>query len=181
MEVTRDLACIGRGAALRSYWAHVAVPLRGAVQQRASVVHGDAGLKQFPVGADVGSALPVPMEVRTGEDAVLPIAHFPYRDVRDNSLLLDQPAEELARPIGRVRGKAPWFQRELRRSGYFPLSVSLTPPTAFWIFPAAWSALPSDSSLASPSTLPAISLVLPLISFADPSTRSLSMISSSKT
>jgi hypothetical protein len=32
--------------------------------------------------------------------------------VRDNFLLLDQPAEELARPIGGVRGKAPCFQIE---------------------------------------------------------------------
>src|SRR5262249_25971365 len=37
--------------------------LRGAVQQGASVVHGAAGLKQFPIGADVGPALPVPAEV----------------------------------------------------------------------------------------------------------------------
>src|ERR1700726_2887274 len=55
MDIARDLARIGRGAALRSYWAHVAVPLRGAVQQRASVVHGAAGLKQFPIWADVGA------------------------------------------------------------------------------------------------------------------------------
>ena len=32
MQVARDLARIGRGAALRSYRAHVAVPLRRAVQ-----------------------------------------------------------------------------------------------------------------------------------------------------
>jgi hypothetical protein len=50
MDIARDLARIRRGAALRSYWAHVAVPLRGAVQQGASVVHGTAGLKQFPIG-----------------------------------------------------------------------------------------------------------------------------------
>src|SRR6201984_2995848 len=37
---------------------------------------------------------------------------LPYRDVQDNFLLLNQPAEALARPIGRVRGKAPWFQIE---------------------------------------------------------------------
>src|ERR1700720_2282208 len=55
-------------------------------------------------------ALPVPVEVRTGEDAVLPITHLPYRDVRDNFLPLDQPAEELARPVGGVRGEPPWFQ-----------------------------------------------------------------------
>ncbi len=60
----------------------------------------------------VGSALPVPVEVRTGEDAVLPIAHFPYRDVRDNFLLFDQPTEKLARPIGRVRGEPPRLQIE---------------------------------------------------------------------
>src|SRR5215470_1109195 len=48
MQVARDLARIGRGAALRSYGAHVAVPLRGAVQQGASVVYGAADVKQFP-------------------------------------------------------------------------------------------------------------------------------------
>src|ERR1700745_948381 len=112
MEVARDLARIGRGAALRSYWANIAVPLRGAVEQRTSVVHSAAGPQQFPVGADVGPALPVPVEVRTGEDAVLPIALLPYRDVRDNFLRLDQPAEELARPIGRVRGEVAWFSIE---------------------------------------------------------------------
>src|ERR1700731_5356965 len=104
MDIARDPAPIGRCAALRSYWAHVAVPLRGAVQQRASVVHSAAGL---PIWADVGPALPVPVEVRTGEDAVLPITHLPYRDMRDNFLPLDQPAEELARPVGRVRGEPP--------------------------------------------------------------------------
>ena len=77
MDIARDLARIRRGAALRSYWAHVAVPLGGAVQQGTSVVHGAAGLKQFPIGADVGPALPVPVEVRTGENAVLPIAPIP--------------------------------------------------------------------------------------------------------
>lgn len=32
--------------------------------------------------------------------------------MRDNFLLLDQPAQKLARPIGGVRGKPPWFQIE---------------------------------------------------------------------
>ena len=36
MEVARDLARIGRGAALRSYWANIAVPLRGAVELAAT-------------------------------------------------------------------------------------------------------------------------------------------------
>src|SRR5580704_6609993 len=62
--------------------------------------------------ADIGSTLPVPVEVRTGEDAVLPIALLPHRDVRDDFLLLDQPAEELARPIGCVRGEPPRPQIE---------------------------------------------------------------------
>src|SRR5580693_2344500 len=75
-------------------------------------MHGAAGLQQFPAGADVGSAFPVPVEIRTGEDAVLPIALLPHRDVRDDFLLLDQPAEELARPIGGVRGEPPRPQIE---------------------------------------------------------------------
>src|SRR4030088_1234291 len=46
------------------------------------------------------------------QDAVLPIALLPHRDVRDDFLFLDQPAEELARPIGRVRGEPPRPQAE---------------------------------------------------------------------
>ncbi len=64
MEVARDLACVGRGAALRSDRAHIAVARRGAVEQRASVVHGTAGPEQLAVGAHVGPALAVPAEVR---------------------------------------------------------------------------------------------------------------------
>src|ERR1700720_3569702 len=75
-------------------------------------MHGAAGLQQFPAGADVGSAFPVPVEIRTGEDAVLPIALLPHRDVRDDFFLLDQPAEELARPIGYARGEPPRPQIE---------------------------------------------------------------------
>src|SRR4030095_14026886 len=64
VDVARDLARVGRGAALRSDRTHIAVTLRGAVEQRASVVHGAAGPEQLAVGADIGSALPVPAEVR---------------------------------------------------------------------------------------------------------------------
>src|SRR5438105_7774578 len=48
-------------------------------------------------------------------------------------------------------------------------------PTAFWILPAACSALPSDCNLASPTTLPMASLTEPLIPFAAPAIRSLSI------
>src|SRR4051812_40489809 len=46
--------------------------------------------------------------------------------------------------------------------GYLPRRVSLRPPTAFCTFPAALSDVPSASSLASPVTLPATSLMAPL-------------------
>src|SRR4030088_1850940 len=92
-------------------------------------MHGAAGLQQFPAGADVGSAFPVPVEIRTGEDAVLPIALLPYRDVRDDFLLLDQPAEELARPIGRVRGGG-WRSRRCRLLSDPPLSFGASPSIA---------------------------------------------------
>lgn len=45
---------------------------------------------------------------------------------------------------------------------------------AFRIFPPVFSALPSPSNLASPVTLPATSLTLPLTCWAEPLTRSLS-------
>ena len=64
MEVARDLARVGRGAALRSDRAHIAVAPRSAVEQRPPVVHGAAGPELLAVGADIDSALPVPTEVR---------------------------------------------------------------------------------------------------------------------
>src|SRR6201993_367995 len=51
MDIARDLARIRRGAALRSYWAHVAVPLGGAVEQGTSAGTGPPGLSSFPFGA----------------------------------------------------------------------------------------------------------------------------------
>jgi hypothetical protein len=47
MEIAWDFTRVGCGAALRSDRAHVAIPLRGAVEQRASVVHGSAGPEQL--------------------------------------------------------------------------------------------------------------------------------------
>src|SRR5215208_5155908 len=64
MQIARDLARVSCGAALSSDRAHIAVALRSAVEQRTSVVHGAAGPEQLAVGADVGAALPIPVEVR---------------------------------------------------------------------------------------------------------------------
>ena len=64
VEVARDLARVGIGAALRSDWAYIAVALRGTVEQRASVMYGATGLEQLAVRADIDTALPVPAEVR---------------------------------------------------------------------------------------------------------------------
>src|SRR5262249_31620010 len=50
MQVARDLARIGRGAALRSYWARGAVPLGGAVQQGRPSCTVPLVLSSFPSG-----------------------------------------------------------------------------------------------------------------------------------
>src|ERR1051326_1895327 len=60
-------------------------------------------------------------------------------------------------------------------AGPFPSPLNCTPPMAFWILPAVFSALPSDCILASPTTLPTTSLTEPLTSCAAPAIRSLSM------
>ena len=65
VEIARDLARVGRRAALRSDRAHVAVALRGTVEQRASVVHSATGPEQLAIGAYVDSPLPVPAKIRT--------------------------------------------------------------------------------------------------------------------
>jgi hypothetical protein len=51
VEVARYLARIGRGTALCSDRTHIAVALRGPVEQRASVVQGATGSEQLAVGA----------------------------------------------------------------------------------------------------------------------------------
>src|SRR5271163_2641322 len=56
--------------------------------------------------------------------------------------------------------------------------MSLRPPIAFWTLPSTLSALPSDSSLASPVALPTVSLIEPLISFTAPAIRFLFMSTS---
>src|SRR6201993_1366542 len=76
-----------------------------------------------------------------------------------------------------VRSKAAWFVDHDEPRGVTPyfVSASLRPPTALWTLPSTLSALPSASSLASPVALPMVSLIEPLISFADPAIRSLFM------
>src|SRR6516225_1729972 len=62
--------------------------------------------------------------------------------------------------------------------GYFlraSRAASLAPPTAFCTFPAAFSAAPSVCVLASPVTLPIVSLTAPLTRCAAPAILSLSM------
>src|SRR6478672_8054446 len=70
--------------------------------------------------------------------------------------------------------KSPAVGRGLE-ARYLPRRVSFRPPTAFCTLPAALSDLPSASSLASPVTLPATSLMAPLACLAEPSSRSLSI------
>ena len=53
--------------------------------------------------------------------------------------------------------------------------ASFAPPTAFCTLPAAFSAAPSACVFVSPVTLPTASLTAPLIRWAAPSTRSLSI------
>jgi hypothetical protein len=44
-------------------------------------MHGATGLEQLAIRADIDPTLPVPLKVRAREDAVLPIALLPDRDV----------------------------------------------------------------------------------------------------
>ena len=102
MDVARNLARSGSGVALRSNRTRITIALRTTVKERASVVYGAAGVKQFAIRANVDPTLLVPPEVRAREDAVLPITLLPNRNVRGDFLLLDQPAQKLARPLGCV-------------------------------------------------------------------------------
>lgn len=122
VKIARDLARLGGGAAFGSDGAHVAVMLRGAVQQRPPIMHGAAGPQQFAVWTNIDPTLAIPAKVRAREDTVLSITHLPDRDVRDDLLLLDQPAKEFARPIGCQRQAASALSQ----------SVARFDPTSFW-------------------------------------------------
>src|SRR5512140_702066 len=91
---------------------------------------------------------------------------------RTHSVLRRPRVSAPARAIAAMHSQLQGTLRPLLASpAYFPLSVSLRPPTAFEPAPQILSALPSASSLASPTAC----LTVPLICFADPMTRSLSM------
>src|SRR5665809_5164 len=76
---------------------------------------------------------------------------------------------------GCFAGKASTATVRLLSATYLPRNVSLIPPMALRTFPAALSALPSLSNLASPVTLPATPFSLPLACCAEPLIRSLSI------
>ena len=105
-----DVAChIARrllGAALRSQRTGIAIALAGTEALSAVRVDGSAGSELLAIGADVDAASPVPSEVRGGEGAILALGAVPHRDVRCDLLLLNEPAQELARAVGRV-GRQP--------------------------------------------------------------------------
>jgi hypothetical protein len=101
--------------------------------------------------------------LRMGRSADTQAANQPDYDGTDQYQAKNAAKAGPAIPAVTIVAAASEQTQKSQRCGYFPLSVSLRPPTAFWTFPAAWSALPSDSSLASPSTLPATSLTLPMI------------------
>ena len=77
-------------------------------------MHRAAGAERLPVGADVVAMPLVPDEVRAREDAVRSIALLPDRDVRCDLFVVDEPAEELTRPVGGVGGKPLGPQSEAR-------------------------------------------------------------------
>ena len=80
MNIARDLACLGPGAAPRLQRTDIAVPLGGAVEQHAPVMHRAAGAEPLAVGTDVVAMPLVPDEVSPREDAVRSIALLPDRD-----------------------------------------------------------------------------------------------------
>jgi ABC-type uncharacterized transport system substrate-binding protein len=68
LVVARDLACVGRGAALRSDRAHIAIAFRSAVEKRASVVHrilrGEAAA-ELPIQAPIKLELVINRQTAT--------------------------------------------------------------------------------------------------------------------
>jgi hypothetical protein len=63
VKIARDPARLVPGAAPRPQKTDIAVSFRGAVEQRAPVVHRAAGAELLPVGADVVATPLVPDEV----------------------------------------------------------------------------------------------------------------------
>jgi hypothetical protein len=68
-------------------------------------MHRTAGPELLAIGTDIDAAPFVPLEVRVGEGSVLALGPVPNGDVGRDLLVFYEPAEELARAIGRVSGE----------------------------------------------------------------------------
>jgi len=145
VQIARDLARFRSGAAFGSQRAGVAVAFRGTIESSASVVHCATGPEQLAIWADVDAASLVPPEVRAREDAVLTVALLPDRNVRRYLLLLDEPTEELARPVSAVGGS---------RFGFRPKQMSVRSSI---VLVAATSSY-ARAGVASTSTITAVSM-----------------------
>jgi hypothetical protein len=125
-----------------------------------------------------------------GEENLREVVLFPMNQ-RAEDLLMGAPSEVTPKQLKELHIRLDLPKKECvcaltekgpGRTGPFssaavhlPRRLSFSPPMAFCTLPAALSALPSLCNLASPVTLPAVSLIAPLACFAEPSMRSLSM------
>lgn len=71
MDIARNLAVWGLGAASLFERTRFAVVLAGPVEQRAAVMHLACGLERLAPRAEIEAALAIPGEVGPGEGAVL--------------------------------------------------------------------------------------------------------------
>src|SRR5215469_3933032 len=121
-EQTRDVA--GRFVdvawyfALGGVWttprlqgARIAIELARPIADGAAVVNPACRTQSFTVRAGVLVLLCVESEVAAREGSIIAIRPLPHGDVRGDPST-DEPTEELAGPIGRVRHEALGFQTE---------------------------------------------------------------------
>src|SRR5260221_13763537 len=114
MDGARDLARWGVRAALGFQRAGVAVKLAGAVEHRVVLRHTEPWCGEraamfselLPRRADVDVAILVVVEVSAGEGPVLALGLVEHRDVRFDTLLVDQPGEHLGRAVTGVGRQA---------------------------------------------------------------------------
>src|SRR4051795_621325 len=105
MDVARDLARWFLWAALRFEWANIAVELACAIQKCLALVHGAARPKPLSARAVVDVAGRVISEVAAREGAVIPLRFIEHRNMRRDTLLLDQPVQHRSRPVSGIGRK----------------------------------------------------------------------------
>jgi len=106
MDVARDPTKRDLRAAQRFELAAVAIMLPRQIEQRGSIIHQRSGCRQgLTRRAVVDIACRVISEVAAREGAIVSLRFVVHRNMRRDTLLLDQPVQHRSRPVSGIGRK----------------------------------------------------------------------------